>query len=102
MPRSDPQQKVLDALKTVFDPEIPLNVVDLGLIYDVAFEENTVLIEMTLTAVGCPMAQQIQDAAIAAVEALDEIKSAQVKLVWEPRWSPERITEAGRLELGML
>lgn len=93
---------ILEALKKVYDPEIPVNLVDLGLIYEVEIDERDVSIEMTLTAVGCPMHSVITQNVKDAVEALEDVRQAQVKIVWEPRWTPDRISEAGRVTLGMV
>ncbi|MCF7796540.1 MAG: metal-sulfur cluster assembly factor [Lentisphaeria bacterium] len=95
------EEIVMDALKKCYDPEIPVNVVDLGLVYDVKVDDSRVDIKMTLTATGCPMSSQISADAKAKVLAVDGVESADVEIVWEPRWSPEMITPAGRRALGM-
>ncbi len=92
---------ILDALKKVYDPEIPVNLVDLGLIYDVNFDADIVKISMTLTATGCPMHGVISQNVKAAVESLDGVSKVDVDIVWEPRWNPEMISPAGRNALGM-
>ena len=93
---------VLDALRTVFDPEIPVNILDLGLIYDLEFAPgDEVRIRMTLTSPACPVAGQLPGEVQAAVAAVPGVKVAEVELVWDPPWSAERISEAGRLELGI-
>ena len=92
---------ILEALKKVYDPEIPVNLVDLGLIYDIKVVEGAVQIEMTLTAVGCPMSAQISNSVVEAVRAVDGVRSVKVDIVWDPPWSPERISPAGRLAMGM-
>ena len=96
------KSEILSALKKVYDPEIPVNLVDLGLIYEVGIEDKDVSIEMTLTAVGCPMHSVITQNVKDAVEELEGVRQAVVKIVWEPRWTPERISEAGRVTLGMV
>ncbi|MGN7614302.1 metal-sulfur cluster assembly factor [Magnetococcales bacterium HHB-1] len=93
---------ILEALKKVYDPEIPVNLVDLGLIYEIEINDRDIAIEMTLTAVGCPMHSAITQNVKDAVEALEGVRQAQVKIVWEPRWTPDRISEAGRVTLGMV
>ncbi|MDD5248336.1 MAG: SUF system Fe-S cluster assembly protein [Rhodocyclaceae bacterium] len=94
---------VIAALRTVFDPEIPVNIYDLGLIYnlDVA-SDGDIAISMTLTAPGCPVAQTFPGTVADAVRAVDGVKDVDVELVWEPPWSREMMSEAARLQLGML
>jgi len=97
------QEKVLEALKTVRDPEIPVNLVDLGLIYElIVRKDGTVYVEMTLTTPACPVAGalpgQVQEA-VAAVAGVDDVR---VKLVWTPPWTQDRMSEEARLELGLV
>jgi metal-sulfur cluster biosynthetic enzyme len=92
---------VLKTLKGVYDPEIPVNLVDLGLIYDVKIEESVVSIKMTLTATGCPMHELISNNVKDALEALESVSEVQIEIVWEPRWNPEMISPEGRIALGM-
>ena len=95
--------KVIEAIRTVYDPEIPLNVYDLGLIYKLTIDAtNAVRVEMTLTAPGCPVAGEIVAAVKRAVESVAEVSRGEVELVWEPAWTRERLSEAARLELGMI
>jgi FeS assembly SUF system protein len=97
------QEKVIAALQTVYDPEIPLNIYDLGLIYRLVIApSNAVKVEMTLTAPGCPVAGDIVAAVKQRIEAIPEVPKAEVELVWEPPWTRERLSEAARLELGMM
>ena len=98
------EEKVIDALRQVFDPEIPVNVYDLGLIYgiDVALADNRVHVKMTLTAPGCPVAGAIVAEVEQRIENIPEIPSATVELVWDPPWSKEKMSEAALLELGLL
>jgi len=95
------EKTIIEALRKVYDPEIPVNLVDLGLIYDTRIDGDEVHIKMTLTAVGCPMHTVISQNVKSAVEALDDVREAKVEIVWEPRWSPERISPEGRVALGM-
>jgi probable FeS assembly SUF system protein SufT len=101
------EQAVWDALKTCFDPEIPVNIVDLGLIYDLAIEPaaegdgHDVEVKMTLTAPGCGMGPVIADDARGKIEALPAVRSAKVHIVWDPVWAPQMISEAGRKKLGL-
>jgi metal-sulfur cluster biosynthetic enzyme len=95
------EDEVLDVLKNVYDPEIPVNVVDLGLVYDVSVDNDVVNVKMTLTAPGCPMHVDISRAAEMAIETLDGVKEAHVDMVWDPPWTPERISDEGRRLLGI-
>ncbi len=98
MPSED---QVLTVLKEVEDPEIGVNVVDLGLIYHVDIgDEGDVDVSMTLTAPGCPMHDTIARAAEMAIETLPDVKEAHVTMVWNPPWTPDRLTEEGRRLLG--
>jgi FeS assembly SUF system protein len=94
--------EIVAALKSVFDPEIPVNIYELGLIYKIEIdEEDNVAIKMTLTAPGCPVAGEMPDQvrdAVAAVEGLGEV---DVELVWEPGWNPGLMAETAKLQLGM-
>lgn len=94
------QEDVLTVLKEVEDPEIGVNLVDLGLIYTVDVKESDVNVEMTLTAPGCPMHDTIARAAEMAIESLPDVKEAHVTMVWNPPWSPDRLTDEGRRLLG--
>ncbi len=94
------EEQVWAALKEVYDPEIPVNIVDLGLVYGVQVEGDKVHVQMTMTARGCPMHSYMTRDAKQKVEKLEGVTEADVKLVWEPQWTPERLTEAGRKALG--
>lgn len=95
--------QVIDALRRVFDPEIPVNIYDLGLIYDLdVASDGNVAIRMTLTAPGCPVAQTFPGVVADAVRAVEGIEDVEVELVWEPPWSRDLMSEAARLKLGML
>ncbi len=97
------RKQVLDALKGIYDPEIPINIYDLGLIYKLDVDsEGLVRIQMTLTAPGCPVAQTFPGTVECAVKCVPGVKDAQVELVWEPPWSRDKMSEAAKLELGML
>ncbi len=98
------EERVITALRTVFDPEIPVNIYDLGLIYGITVDAPTgkVHVDMTLTAPGCPVAQTFPDTVKNAVEMADGVTEATVELVWEPPWTRDRMSEAVQLELGML
>lgn len=93
---------VILALKGVFDPEIPVNIYDLGLIYDVIINDDAhVDVKMTLTTPGCPVAQTFPGTVEQAVNQVEGVRDCTVELVWEPPWTQERMTEAARLELGI-
>ncbi|MEM9781707.1 MAG: SUF system Fe-S cluster assembly protein [Pseudomonadota bacterium] len=94
---------VVEACRTVFDPEIPVNIYDLGLIYSIRIdEESNVAIDMTLTAPGCPVAGEMPGWVADAVEPLSGVKTVEVHMVWEPPWGMDRLTEDARLELGLM
>ena len=96
------KEDVIAGLKTVFDPEIPVNIYDLGLIYDVLIDDTQhVDIKMTLTSPGCPVAQTFPGTVETAVNQVEGVRECTVELVWEPPWTQERMSEAARLELGM-
>jgi FeS assembly SUF system protein len=97
------KEQVVEALRGVFDPEIPVNIYDLGLIYDLDIDqERNVKLQMTLTAPGCPVAQTFPATVENAVKAVPGINDAAVELVWEPPWTMERMSETAKLQLGML
>jgi metal-sulfur cluster biosynthetic enzyme len=99
------QEEVLSALKQCYDPEIPVNIVDLGLISEVRFEpvedKQDVTIDMTLTAQGCPAHVQISDQVRSRLEQLPGIRNAHVNVVWSPAWTPERLSPDARKQLGI-
>ena len=93
---------VIDALRCVFDPEIPVSIYDLGLIYDIDIgDDGKVAITMTLTAPGCPVAGEMPRMVERAVSVVDGVDEVTVDLVFDPPWEPSRMSEAARLELGM-
>jgi metal-sulfur cluster biosynthetic enzyme len=95
------KEKVLEALKSVYDPELNINVVDLGLIYNVEVsDEADVTITMTLTTPGCPLHDSITTGVRYCVQGLEETRNVEVNLVWEPAWSPEKMTPEGLKVLG--
>lgn len=97
------EEKVVAALRTVFDPEIPVDIYELGLVYDIdVSERKDVHVRMTLTAPGCPVAGSMPAEVERKVEAIPEVRSATVELVWEPQWTKEMMSEVARLELGFL
>jgi FeS assembly SUF system protein len=100
-PKSTTEQKILTNLKKIYDPEIPMNIVDLGLIY--AFKwtgEGAVTVTMTLTAPGCPVAGILADEVKSAVQAAEGVKEAVVDMVWEPPWTPDRMSDLAKRTFG--
>ena len=94
---------MLDALKTVRDPEIPVNLVDLGLIYELTVKQGGIVyVEMTLTTPACPVAQSMPGEVEAAVAGVPGVNDVRVKLVWTPPWDRDRMSEEAKLELGLL
>lgn len=97
------EEKIVRLLKTVYDPEIPVNVYDLGLIYKVDVDDdNNVKVDMTLTAPNCPAADFIVEDIRMKIESIDEVKSVDVQLVFEPEWDKDMMSEEAKLELGFL
>ena len=94
-------EDVREVLKNVYDPEIPVNVVDLGLIYDVRVDEGNIFIQMTLTAPGCGMGPMIAQQAEWAISELDGVEDVEVEMTFDPPWTPELISEDGKKLLGL-
>jgi FeS assembly SUF system protein len=96
-------EQVVDACRTVYDPEIPVNIYELGLIYTIAIDaENAVDIKMSLTAPGCPVAGEMPGWVADAVEPIPGVKQVDVHLVWEPPWGMDMMSDEARLELGFM
>jgi FeS assembly SUF system protein len=96
------KQSVVDVLRTVYDPEIPVDIYELGLVYDVHVEEGgAVAIRMTLTSPMCPVAESLPPEVEQKVRGVAGVTDVKIDLVWEPPWSPSLMSEAARLELGM-
>lgn len=97
------QEQVVEALKTVYDPEIPVNIYELGLIYTVEVNEaRDVKIEMTLTSPNCPAAQSMPSEVEYKAKSIEGVGEVTVDVVWDPPWTPEHMSEVARLELGMM
>ena len=97
------EERVIEAMRTVNDPEVPVNIYDLGLIYDLDIgEDGAVDVRMTLTAPACPVAGTLPGMVEEAIRGVEGVASASVELVWDPPWSKDRMSEAARLELGLL
>jgi FeS assembly SUF system protein len=98
----DIRERIIEQLKTVYDPEIPVNIYELGLIYDVDVDEGgTARIRMTLTTPMCPAAEELPPEVETKARAVEGVSSVQLDLVWDPPWNPSMMSEAARLELGM-
>lgn len=99
----DLQEKVIAMLKTVYDPEVPVDIYELGLIYKIDIDDELNLkIDMTMTAPSCPMADFILDDARMKLESIEELKSVDIKVVFEPEWTKDMMSEEAKLELGFL
>jgi metal-sulfur cluster biosynthetic enzyme len=94
------KEQILEALRLVVDPELGINVVDLGLIYDIDVEDYVISISMTLTTMGCPLHESMLEAVRHVAQMTDLTKTVNVELVWEPPWTPERLTPAAKQMLG--
>lgn len=97
------QTQIIEALRTVYDPEIPVNIYDLGLIYRIEVDESGVVeVDMTLTAPACPVAGTLPHEVGRVIDGVPGVTDATVRLVWEPPWTQERMSEEALLQLGML
>jgi metal-sulfur cluster biosynthetic enzyme len=97
------QEQLVDALKRVYDPEIPdVDIVELGLIYEINLEGSKVDVKMTLTSAGCPVGPQLVGEARRNLLAIEGVEEADVEVVWDPPWTPDRMSEAAKLMLGIL
>ncbi len=103
-PLSELESDIIFVLRTIYDPEIPVNIYDLGLIYELKAnpENGQVHIKMTLTAPGCPVAQTFPEMVAETIREVPGVEDVQLELVWQPPWSKKMMTEAARLELGLL
>ena len=93
--------QIVEKLKTVYDPEIPVDIYELGLIYDVKLDGKKVSLDMTLTSPHCPVAETLPMQVRRTVEEIPELEEVEVKIVWEPPWDKSKMSEAARLELGL-
>lgn len=102
-PGGDLQAAIVEVLKTIYDPEIPVDIYELGLIYDVAVDEDgDAVVTMTLTTPHCPVAESMPGEVELRVLSVPGVRDAEVKLVWDPPWDPSKMSDEARLELGML
>jgi FeS assembly SUF system protein len=93
---------IVKQLKNIYDPEIPMNIVDLGLIYGLDWKDDSVNLRMTLTAPGCPVAGILAEEIKAALEKVPNVKSATVEMIWDPPWTPDRMSEFAKRQFGYL
>jgi FeS assembly SUF system protein len=95
------KNEIVTVLKDCYDPEIPINIWDLGLVYDISIDNENVGIKMTLTAPGCMMGGMIAEEVKAKVKAVSGVKDAKVELVWDPPWTPDRMSEEAKAQMGI-
>jgi len=97
------ETRVIEQLKTIFDPEIPVNIYELGLVYEIHIDkERQLTITMTLTSPNCPVAESLPIEVESKMKAIEGVVNVKVDIVWDPPWTPELMSEAAKLELGML
>ncbi|MCI4331454.1 MAG: iron-sulfur cluster assembly protein [Thermoplasmata archaeon] len=101
-PYAEREAQIMLGLKKIFDPEIPMNIVDLGLIYGMDWIGDDVTLHMTLTAPGCPVAGILAEEVKGTIEKVPQVHSAVVDMVWEPPWTPERMSEFAKRQFGYL
>ena len=95
------KEKVINEIKKIYDPEIPVNIYELGLIYKIEVKDNKVIIEMTLTSPNCPVAESLPNSVKENILKINGIKNVDLKLVWDPPWTKEKMSEAAKLELNL-
>ncbi len=99
---TDLKEKIISEIKKIYDPEIPVNIYELGLIYKIEVnEENKVIIEMTLTSPNCPVAESLPNSVKENILKIDEVNEVDLKLVWDPPWSKDKMSEMAKLELNL-
>jgi metal-sulfur cluster biosynthetic enzyme len=99
-PHSESERLITENLKQIYDPEIPMNIVDLGLIYGFEWSGDDVKLKMTLTAPGCPVAGILAEEVKAAIEKVPQVHSATVEMIWDPPWSPDRMSDFAKRQFG--
>jgi FeS assembly SUF system protein len=103
MKKQDLENTIVDVLKTIYDPEIPVDIYELGLIYEVKIDaENNVEVDMTLTSPNCPVAETMPKEVEDKVAAIEGVLSSKINIVWDPTWDKDMMSEAAKLELGFL
>lgn len=96
------EEQITEALKNVYDPEVGINIVDLGLVYNAEVDEGSVRVDMTLTSMGCPAGPMIVQQVEEEVESVDGVQDVEVNIVWSPAWNPTMMSEDARMELGFI
>ena len=97
----DLKEKVISEIKKIYDPEIPVNIYDLGLIYDITIKDKDVQVKMTLTTPNCPVAESLPKEVKESIMGLDEVNNVDLDLVWDPPWNKSMMSEAAKLELNL-
>ena len=97
----DLKEKVILEIKKIYDPEIPVNIYELGLIYDIIIKDNDVIVKMTLTTPNCPVAESLPKEVKDSISEIKEVKNVDLELVWEPPWDKSMMSEAAKLELNL-
>ena len=95
------KEKILEALSQVYDPEIPIDIVNLGLVYDIDISQDVVNLKMTMTSPGCPSAREIVLESQTVVSNVQGVKEANIEVVWDPPWSPEKMSEEAKASMGI-
>ncbi len=98
---SNLKEKIINQIKKIYDPEIPVNIYELGLIYNIEIENDTVKVEMTLTTPNCPVADSLPKMVKNNILQIEGVKDVNLKLVWDPPWTKEKMSEAAKLELNL-
>jgi FeS assembly SUF system protein len=99
-PYVERERQITENLKQIYDPEIPMNIVDLGLIYGFEWHDDDVTLQMTLTAPGCPVAGILAEEVKAAIEKVPQVHSAKVDMIWDPPWTPDRMSDFAKKQFG--
>ena len=95
------KEKVIEEIKKIYDPEIPVNIYELGLIYDISVDGKNISVKMTLTTPNCPVAESLPKEVEDSIKGINEVKDAKLELVWEPPWDKSMMSEAAKLELNL-
>ena len=95
------KEKIITEIKKIYDPEIPVNIYELGLIYDIKIEDKNVEVKMTLTSPNCPVAESLPKEVKDSILKIKDVKDVDLKLVWEPPWNKDKMSEAAKLELNL-
>lgn len=99
--KSPTKEQVIEAIRTVYDPEIHVNIYDLGLVYDICVDNEIVQVKMTLTSAFCPAAESLPNEVEEAIKEISEVKEVKLEIVWDPPWTKDMMSEEAKLELGI-